>query len=165
MLQFAVSQAGPCGQWRWLFCIVLYGLVAALGVGFSSQSGLARDDRFLPADQAMDLAGKGDIILIDVRSPQEWQQTGVPAGARTVTIHDPDGLPGFVAAIQVELAGKSDKPIALICAAGNRSTMAQAALREAGFSRVLNVKEGLFGNDSGPGWIARDLPLEPCADC
>lgn len=114
---------------------------------------------------ALARARSGEVIIVDVRSPQEWMQTGLPQGARPVTIHDPAGLPGFVKAMTAAVDGDLSRPVALICARGNRSTLAQNALQAAGFTQVLNVKEGMFGSASGPGWLARDLPLEPCRVC
>ncbi len=107
----------------------------------------------------------GELMLIDVRSPEEWRETGVPRGARRVTIHDPDGLKGFVKAMAAAVDGDLKKPIALICARGNRSTVAQRALNEAGFTRVFNVREGFIGGPYGPGWVKRGLPVEPCPRC
>jgi rhodanese-related sulfurtransferase len=50
--------------------------------------------------------------------------------------------------------------VALICARGNRSIRAQQALRDAGFKRVLNIREGMLGSSYGRGWLKRGLPLE-----
>ena len=41
----------------------------------------------LRADKAFKLAKSGEILLLDIRSPQEWQQTGVPRGAVALTMH------------------------------------------------------------------------------
>lgn len=108
----------------------------------------------------------GELTLIDVRSPAEWRGTGVPRGARTVTIHDPAGLAGFVAAATRAVNGQKDRPIAVICARGTRSSRAQRALRAAGFSNIVNVREGMLGNPvDGPGWLRRNLPVETCPNC
>ena len=82
-----------------------------------------------------------------------------------VTIHDPNGLAGFLAAVTAEVGGDLETPIALICARGNRSMLAQQVLSEAGFSTVLNIREGMLGSASGPGWLARNLPVDDCTDC
>ncbi len=119
----------------------------------------------MTADEASVRAEAGELALIDVRSPQEWRQTGVPRGARRVTIHDPGGLKGFVDAMAAAVDGDLKKPIALICARGNRSTVAQKVLSEAGFTRVFNIREGFTGGPYGPGWVKRGLPVEPCPGC
>ena len=106
------------------------------------------------------------MTLIDVRSPDEWRETGVPQGAKTVTIHHQNGMAGFVAAATRALNGKKDRPVAIICARGWRSHWAASALRDAGFSKIHNVREGMLGNPyDGPGWLRRKLPVERCKSC
>ena len=119
-------------------------------------------------DSTKALAGvkAGEMTLMDVRSPAEWRETGVPQGAKTVTIHDPNGMAGFVAAATRAVNGQKNKPIALICARGSRSSRAERALRTAGFSNIFNVREGMLGNSiDGPGWLHRKLPVERCKNC
>ena len=82
-----------------------------------------------------------------------------------MTIHDPGGLPGFVEAVKAALGGDLKRPIAVICATGNRSTLAQRLLARAGFTRVLNIKEGMLGGANGPGWLPRGLPVDSCGAC
>ncbi|MDA1325262.1 MAG: rhodanese-like domain-containing protein [Proteobacteria bacterium] len=119
-------------------------------------------------DSTKALAGvkAGEMTLIDVRSPEEWRETGVPEGAKAVTIHGPKGMAGFVADATRAVGGKKDQPIALICARGWRSWRAGNALRDAGFTNVINVREGMLGNPlDGPGWLDRKLPVERCKNC
>ncbi len=146
------------------------GLLLALGVLLGTcllnpVPGGAGEGAVVSADQAFSRAEAGEVVLIDVRAPQEWRQTGIPRGARQVTIHDPNGLEGFLAAVTAEVGGDLETPIALICARGNRSTLAQQVLSQAGFSTVLNIREGMLGSASGPGWLARNLPVDDCTDC
>ncbi|MFQ5619527.1 MAG: rhodanese-like domain-containing protein [Rhodospirillales bacterium] len=144
--------------------ILAAGLVAcALVLGAAGVS--AADHFVLTADEANFRTEAGDVILIDVRSPQEWRQTGIPKGARRVTIHDPGGLEGFVKAMAAAVDGDLKKPVAVICARGNRSTLAQKVLSEAGFTRVFNIREGFIGGPFGPGWVKRGLPVEACPSC
>lgn len=161
-------QPGPRGpqvdgrsRRRLLGMLGLSVLLAALAPG----GGLAAE-RTIGVRDALEGVRSGALTLVDVRSPQEWRKTGLPEGAEAVTIHGPEGLPGFVAAIRERLGEGGDQPIALICATGVRSTAASRALRAAGFTRVLNVREGLFGNQTdGPGWLRSGLPTEPCRSC
>jgi rhodanese-related sulfurtransferase len=100
------------------------------------------------------------VIIIDVRSPREWRQTGVPSGARTVTIHNRNGIKAFIAQMAKAVGGDKSKPIALICAAGARSARALKILTAAGFTKIQNVSEGMLGRpDAGPGWLKRGLPV------
>ena len=120
----------------------------------------AEDGGLIAADAAHRQAKREALTIFDVRSPGEWRQTGVPAGARRVTIHDPGGLAGFVAAMKRAVDGDLDRPVAVICARGNRSTRARKALRAAGFKNVGNIREGMLGSAFGPGWLGRGLPVE-----
>ena len=160
-----VSRVGDGGTFKVLTLAVLVavGMIAAPAVGQVAAQETAGE--LIAADQAMRLAMSGEIVVVDVRSPQEWQQTGVPAGARLVTIHQPDGLIGFIDAMGDALGEDRDRPIALICARGNRSSVASSALAEAGYTQVYNIREGMLGSPDGPGWLARGLPTDPCGTC
>jgi len=139
--------------------------LAACALVLGATGGSVADHFVITAEEANFRTEAGELMLIDVRSPQEWRQTGVPRGARRVTIHDPGGLEGFVDAMAAAMDGDLKKPVALICARGNRSTLAQKVLNEAGFTRVFNIREGFIGGPYGPGWVKRGLPVEPCPNC
>lgn len=117
----------------------------------------------LSAPEALAAASAGQLKLIDIRTPQEWRQTGVAPGAgRTDFYRGPESL---VQSILEMTGGDKNAPITLICRTGNRTTKAQQYLQGLGFSRVYNVKEGMAGSAAGPGWIKRGLPLESCPQC
>ena len=82
--------------------------------------------------------------LVDVRADHEWE-AGHIAGA----IHVP-------LAELAERAGEIDKdrPVVLYCRGGNRSTMATAALAEAGYD-AAKLSEGIVG------WSEAGLPIAP----
>jgi rhodanese-related sulfurtransferase len=137
----------------------------ALFAALSLTACLADAGPTLTAPQASDQAHAGTLTLIDIRTPQEWRQTGVAVGAVRIDMHDPQGADGFAAAVLAQVGGDRDAPIALICRSGNRSTRMQQELEARGFTHVYNVKEGMTGSDAGPGWIKRDLPVEACEHC
>lgn len=109
----------------------------------------------IDASEAYELSVRGDIILIDVRTPAEWKKTGIGASAHAISMH----LPGFFDKIDAVVRGDKSKTIALICARGNRSSRMQAALIERGYTSVIDVAEGMLGSAAGPGWISTGLPL------
>ena len=118
----------------------------------------AADD--LSVRQAFEMAGKGEITLIDIRSRGEWRQSGVAPVARPISMHED----GFFQKLDEAVGGDHKAPIALICASGGRSTMMQAQLIARGYTNVRNVPAGMTGgtNDpNGPGWIASGLPVAP----
>ncbi len=95
------------------------------------------------------------IVLLDVRSRPEWAETGLAAGAWPVSMHE-QGFERRLFAARDIAAGR---PVALICATGGRSGQLLAALNRAGYSGFVDVSEGMLGSRSGPGWIARGLPM------
>lgn len=119
----------------------------------------------LTASEAFAQAQAGTLTLIDIRRPDEWRQTGVAKDALRINMAHPQGATGFVKQVAAEVGGDRNAPIGLICRTGNRTTHMQQALREAGFTQVYNVKEGMVGSAAGPGWIARGLPVEACPTC
>ena len=118
----------------------------------------------LTPDEARTLAAQGELTIIDIRLPLEWERTGVPEGALAISLQDQTQQPreGFVADVLEALANDPTKPIALICARGHRSAFARQWLLQSGFTNVRDISEGMIGGEHGPGWLARDLPTEPC---
>lgn len=119
----------------------------------------------LSAPDAYAQAQAGKLTLIDVRSPDEWRQTGIAKGALRINMANAKGEAGFIRQVEAELGGNRNAPIGLLGLAGNRAANAQQVLRESGFTHVYNIKEGMRGGSAGPGWIARKLPMEPCPRC
>lgn len=97
----------------------------------------------------------GEVVLLDIRRPDEWAATGIGAGATPLDMRGDD----FASALDAMLGGDRSRPIALICARGVRSERLAARLAEAGFTQVADVPEGMLGSAAGPGWLARGLPV------
>jgi rhodanese-related sulfurtransferase len=102
-------------------------------------------------------AAAGELVLIDIRSPEEWRETSVPASAHAITMHQDHKT--FMMQLGTATGGMREKHVALICATGGRSAALQVRLRRAGFANVTNVAEGVLGGRNGPGWIKSGLPL------
>ena len=107
------------------------------------------------ADEAADALADGAISLIDIRSRQEWAETGVAQGAWPVSMHER----GFERRLFAARDLSGEREIALICATGGRSRRLLAALKRAGYPGFIDVSEGMLGSRRGPGWIARGLPI------
>lgn len=137
-------------------------LVAALAALLLAMP-LAHAEPDMTAPDALAAARSGKVKLIDIRTPAEWRQTGVAPGVGRVDFYrGPDVL---VSGILEMVGGDRNAPVALICRTGNRTTHAQKYLQSIGFTNVYNVREGMAGSAAGPGWLARGLPVEPCAQC
>lgn len=94
------------------------------------------------------------IKLIDIRRPEEWQQTGVVEGSIKSTAFDANGK--FLASF-VEMLEKTVEPgeeFALICRTGNRTaTLTNYLVTQGGYSNVLNVRDGITK------WIGEGRPV------
>ncbi|GAB4136599.1 MAG: hypothetical protein Tsb0016_01010 [Sphingomonadales bacterium] len=116
---------------------------------------------YLTPQQALAVSQQDARLLIDIRTPAEWRETGIAPNA---ALADYNGLGrggGFIARVNALVDGDKASPIALICARGGRSSRAARLLRAAGFEDVRDVHEGMIGNMDGPGWLARGLPTVP----
>lgn len=135
--------------------------VLALSAGLFMAACIAETGPTLSAPDALAKSRAGEIMLIDIRTPREWRQTGVAEGALTIDMTRKT----FVEEILQAVHGDKDAPVAIICRTGNRTTYTQKALQEIGFTHVYNVKEGMAGSGAGPGWLRRGLPVESCKAC
>lgn len=107
--------------------------------GAGEQSGPKEVSR----EEARKLVDEG-AQLIDVRADHEWEAGRIP-GAVHVPLPE---LPQRTGELD------QDRPVVVYCRGGNRSSMAAAALAEAGYD-AAKMSEGIVG------WKAEDLPLEP----
>jgi rhodanese-related sulfurtransferase len=101
------------------------------------------ETREVSRDEARKMLDEG-AQLVDVRADHEWE-AGRIAGAKHVPLAE---LPQRTGEID------KDRPVVVYCRGGNRSSMATAALGDAGFEAV-KLTEGIVG------WNEDDLPLEP----
>ena len=95
----------------------------------------------MDAPTAHEKALKGEILLVDIRTPEEWKQTGVPASANAITMHQNGQV--FLSSLLRAAGGDSKFPVAVICRTGSRSTALARPLAKAGFPNVINVVEGV----------------------
>jgi sulfur-carrier protein adenylyltransferase/sulfurtransferase len=98
-----------------------------------------------PADLQTRLQGGEQIVLIDVREPDEFTRGKIP-GAYTI--------PRGVLEGQVDGRLPREATVVLYCAGGARSALACKSLAEMGFEKVENLQGG-FSN-----WAKAGLPVE-----
>lgn len=120
---------------------------------------LANGELLSPPD-AWAQAEKGDLLIIDVRTPPEWAWTGVPKSAARANWWQVSGRDGFLKDVLKITGNDLHRPIAMICARGVRSSEATYFLLSQGFTRVSDIGEGMLGSRAGPGWLDRKLPLD-----
>lgn len=87
----------------------------------------------------------GEIHVLDVRQPAEWAAGHIP-GAQFITTAE---LPERFGEVP------QDKPVAVVCGSGYRSSVAASLLRHEGYDRVINVAGGMSA------WRNARLPTQP----
>ena len=137
---------------------VLAGTAGIALAAASSGTILAQDTPDITDADAYARQQAGDMIIVDIRTPPEWAQTGIARDAHKIDMQDPDFVQKLV---DLRLANP-DREIGLICASSNRSGQAQRALSQAGFDRLYSVYGGMTGNGQVAGWVADGLPTEGC---
>lgn len=115
------------------------GAVVLAGAGYtviagsgSSTSGV--EQSFMTVDQMKANGG----LIVDIRTPPEWRETGVIDGAALLTFNDPKS---FLAQVGPALADGRD--LILICHSGNRSSRAAAALDGLIANHIISVNGGM----------------------
>lgn len=93
------------------------------------------------------------VPLYDIRRPEEWRQTRVVEGSRTLTYVNsagrinPEFLPRFMAEV-----GKQE-PVVLICRTGSRTDALARELAQIGYTQVYTVRGGITR------WIGEGNPV------
>lgn len=120
----------------------------------------AQDVSIMSPEDAYKQTTQGELTLIDVRRPAEWENTGIAEPALPMTMHGPDGVDGLVQDILAHVKGDKSRPVAVICRSGTRSAKVAKALKDAGFSSIFDVSEGMEGDFLKQGWLKRGLPTK-----
>jgi len=139
---------------------VLLGLgMGLLAGGFAGRLRADPSPATLSPPELLEAVRSGDVLLVDIRRPDEWRATGLAEGAVPIDMRRRD----FIDALRDARASDS-QPVALICAAGVRSRWLTARLTQAGMTPVIDVPEGMSGSAAGPGWLRRALPVQVWTD-
>ena len=122
-------------------------LLSMIGFGGKAAKTVIRQ---INVAEAHDLTSKGAITLIDVRKPEEWNDTGRPVDSHGVTLQDPD----FEVQVLQCMGNEKSKPVAFTCRTGGRSSEAAEKAKAAGHTDVANVKGGFLA------WAEAELPTD-----
>ncbi len=109
------------------------------------QDMLAEARSTVPEITPDDLDARGEVVIIDVREPDEWSQ-GVIEGALLI----PRGTLEYTIGAK---APDPSKPVVVYCAGGSRSLLAAKVLQDFGYEDVVSLAGG-FGRwrTEGFGW-------------
>ncbi len=129
--------------------------ILPVAVVWATLSTVASAQSILSAPQAMEKISSGSLVLIDIRTPQEWKQSGIPEPAIPLSLQDRQ----FIPKLNRIRSENPNKEIAIICAVGGRTAFVQREMTRRKLGTVIDVSEGMMGNKRGQGWIKRGLPL------
>ncbi|MEZ4562175.1 MAG: rhodanese-like domain-containing protein [Thermomicrobiales bacterium] len=104
------------------------------------------------AQAAQEIAG-GDVLVVDIREPEERRVNGVIAGA----VSAPRGMLEFYADPASPYHKDGFDParrVILHCASGGRSALAVKSLQELGYSNIAHLDTGFNG------WKEQGQPIE-----
>ena len=109
----------------------------------------------LSVREAREAQAAGRLILVDIRTSEEWADTGLPQGAIPIDMTS-SVFEAKLAGLRLDHPGK---PIAFICRTGNRSRELRGKLAARGWRDLIDVRGGLLGNPSDRGWLTEKLPV------
>jgi len=98
------------------------------------------------------------IPVIDIRTPQEWRETGIIDKSHTIMFFRPDGkydLEGFLKRLK-SLGIDKNSPFVLVCRSSSRTRMLGNFLADRlGYQNVYHLRGGILN------WKAHGKPLKP----
>jgi len=104
-----------------------------------------------------ELKEKG-VVLIDIRTPGEWRQTGVIPGSKLLTFFDDYGnydIDRFMSEF-AKYVPTPDTPFVLVCRTGSRTaTVGNFLANQAGYSNAMHLAGGIYA------WAADGNSFEP----
>ncbi|MBS4026983.1 MAG: MBL fold metallo-hydrolase [Clostridia bacterium] len=87
-----------------------------------------------------------DLFIIDVRQPEELQDTGYIAGAINIPLRQ---LPSNLE----QVPNNKEQSLVVVCRSGSRSAYGALFLRGYGYTNVKNLDEGMIG------WLKNNYPV------
>ena len=87
------------------------------------------------------------VVIVDIRRSEEWKNTGIINGARTITAFTKAGSlhPDFQADF-TKLVPDPDTPFVLYCRSGRRTGILRDALETSmGFTKAMHLLGGIVG--------------------
>lgn len=135
-------------------------LIAAFGSALAMPMAARASLETISALDAYARMQAGTLILIDLRTPPEWHETGVAKGAWPLDMTQRQFGGWLLAAIE----RNPNHQVAIICRTGNRSGRLMQLLAQNGITGVLDVAEGMAGGPRGTGWIPSGLPVVPAQE-
>jgi glyoxylase-like metal-dependent hydrolase (beta-lactamase superfamily II)/rhodanese-related sulfurtransferase len=135
------------GRWagRLAVAVGVRRLAGFLGGGMTSWRQEKRPVERIERLPLADLAAAEDVQILDVREQSEWDEGHIPGSVFTPW-HDLEGIPDGL---------DPSRPIAVVCASGQRAAVAASLVKRHGAQKVVHVIEG-----GVPLWERLGHPIE-----
>ncbi len=108
--------------------------------------------------KSFEQAKKSGVPVIDIRTPEEWRETGIIEGSYPIMFFDSAGrydLNSFLNRLGQLGIGK-ETPFVLVCRSANRTKMVGDFLSDKlGYKKVYELKGGILN------WKRHNKPLKP----
>ena len=107
----------------------------------------------LTTEQVAQEIASGDVLVVDIREPEERRANGAIAGS----VSAPRGMLEFYAdptSAYHKEGFDPDRRVILHCASGGRSALAVKSLQELGYTNIAHLDKGFNG------WKEQGLPVE-----
>jgi len=86
-----------------------------------------------------------NVKIIDIRTPDEWRETGIVKGSYTIMFFDEKGNFNVEAFLeQLDRVVDRDEKFALLCRVGSRTAIVSEFLSERFGYRVINLQGGIM---------------------
>ena len=99
-----------------------------------------------------------NVPIIDIRTPMEWQQTGVIPGSKRVMFFDMYGnydINAFMNEFQ-KIVPTKESPFVLVCRTGSRTaTVGNFLANQMGYTNAMHLSGGIYA------WSAEGEEFEP----
>ena len=100
-----------------------------------------------PAEAVEAMGSRASLLILDVRTPKEWEHTRVDGSLNIPLNHLVERLPEL----------PRDRPILVYCAGGYRSSIAAGLLQQQGVTEVIELASGIAA------WERAGLPIRRAA--
>jgi thioredoxin 1 len=125
-------------------------------VSCNNGTGQSKKTSLTPDEFEKELAKAPDAQLVDVRTPEEYKD-GHLKGSKNIDYND-SSFNRKIAALD------KSKPIFVYCLSGGRSSAAAQQMRESGFTRVYEMKDGLMKWNAAGKPLVKEETAKPVAE-
>lgn len=111
----------------------------------------------LSVEQVQAMQNDGEALMIDIRTEQEWQSTGIIPSSHKLEFFNKQGKYDAEQWLNelTKLQSSPDQPVILVCRSGNRSGMVgQYLTQQLGMKNVYHLSNGIQA------WIKKGKKLD-----